>query len=108
MTPVTMPGKAVGTTTRATTWVCVAPIPTAASRILGGTRLIASSAVSRIVGTISSARATPPAGAENPPVTTTTVANANTPARIDGSPVSTLAAKRTALAVCVSGPNSVM
>ena len=89
--------------TLVTTCVGVAPIPIAASRILDGTRLIASSAVSRTVGSISSASATPPAGAENSPVTTTTVAKANTPARIDGSPVSTLAAKRTAEAVASIG-----
>ncbi len=108
ITPVRMPGRAVGKITQVTTCVGVAPMPIAASRILAGTRLIASSAVSRIVGTIRSASATPPAGAENSPVATTTVAYANTPARIDGRPVSTLAAKRTAAAVRVSGPNSAM
>src|SRR5215469_13968237 len=54
MTPVRIPDKAVGTTTCETTWVGVAPMPTAASRIRGGTLLIASSAVRRIVGSIRS------------------------------------------------------
>jgi hypothetical protein len=83
-------------------------MPIAASRIRDGTRLMASSAVSMIVGSISNASAAPPAGAENPPVTTTTVANANTPARIDGRPVSTLAANCTAFAILLSAPKSAM
>src|SRR5271166_2950632 len=92
MTPVRIPGKAVGRITLVTTCVGVAPIPIAASRIRDGTRLMASSAVSMIVGSMSNASAAPPAGAENPPVTTTTVANANTPAKIEGRPVRTFAA----------------
>ncbi len=49
-----------------------------------------------MVGSISRDRATPPASGEKRPVSQTTVPKANTPARIDGSPVSSLAQKRTA------------
>src|SRR5690348_908239 len=106
--PVSIAGAAVGNTTLVTTCVGVAPIPIAASRILAGTPLIASFAVSKTVGNIKSASATPPAGAENLPVATTITAKLKTPARIEGNPVSTFAAKLTAEAVRVSGPNSLM
>ena len=64
MMPVRMPGSAVGSTTLATTWVGVQPMPTAASFIRVGTVRIDSSAVRITVGSISTASATPPATAE--------------------------------------------
>src|SRR5262249_14724143 len=64
ITPVSRPGRAVGSTTFQTTCVWVQPIPMAASRMRCGTILIACSAVKRIVGSIRIARAMPPAGAE--------------------------------------------
>src|SRR5262249_31614415 len=96
MTPVRMAGRAVGSTILQMTWLRVQPIPYAASRVMRDTVFIASSAVSTTVGTINTARATAPAGAEYVPVTSTTLAYAKTPARIDGSPVRVLAARRTA------------
>src|SRR4029453_3590946 len=98
MTPVRMPGSAVGNTIFQITWLRVQPIPYAASLVIRGTIFIASSAVRTTVGTISTARATAPAGAEDEPVMSPTLAYAKTPARIDGSPVKVFAPKRTALA----------
>ena len=64
MTPVRMPGTAVGSSTIQTTWVRVAPMPMAASFIRDGTMRIASSAVRMIVGSIRIDSATAPATAE--------------------------------------------
>ncbi len=57
MTPVRMPGKAVGSMTRRTVWARVAPMPMAASRMRAGTMRMASSEVRMIVGSMSSERA---------------------------------------------------
>ena len=64
---------------------------------------IASSAVSMMVGSISRARPRRRPAAKSRPSDQTTVPKANTPARIDGKPVSTLAAKRTTEAVLPFG-----
>ena len=100
-----MPGSAVGSTTFQTTWVGVQPMPTAASFILVGTadRLLGGqddrrqhqhrqrhAAGERRVGAVRS----------------TTTAKANTPARIEGKPVSTLAGKRATAASRLFGPIS--
>src|SRR5262245_66147287 len=106
MTPVRMPGIAVGRTIFQITWLRVQPRPYAASLVMRGTIFMASSAVSSTVGTISTARATAPAGAEYVPVTSTTLAYAKTPARVEGRPVSVLAEKRTALDSELLGPSS--
>ena len=64
MTPVRIPGRAVGSTIFQIIWVRVHPIPSAASFILRGTVFIASSAVRTTVGSIKTASETPPAQAE--------------------------------------------
>ena len=56
------------------TWVWVQPIPWAASFMIRGTIFMASSAVKITVGTMSKAKAIPPAGAEYVPVIKTTAA----------------------------------
>ncbi len=88
------------------TWVCVAPIPIAASRISSLTERIASSVVRTIVGSISSVSATPPAMGEKRPVASTMTPYAKTPARIDGNPLSSLAQNRTTDAARPSGLTS--
>ena len=64
ITPVRIPGSAVGSTIFQIIWVRVQPMPSAASFILRGTIFMASSAVSTTVGSIRIASDTPPAIAE--------------------------------------------
>ena len=64
MTPVKIPGSAVGSSTIHAVWVWVAPMPMAASFIFSGTMRKASSAVSTMVGSIRIESARPPAIAE--------------------------------------------
>jgi len=51
-----------------------------------------------MVGSVKTAKATPPASAEDVPVERTTTENANTPQIIEGIPVKSLATNRTILA----------
>ena len=64
ITPVMTPGSAVGSVTLRITWVRVQPMPYAASFMIFGTIFKDSSAVRMTVGTMSTASAAPPAGAE--------------------------------------------
>ena len=64
MTPVRMPGIAVGSSTIHTVCVLVAPMPMAASFMRAGTMRIASSEVRMMVGSIRIESATAPATAE--------------------------------------------
>ena len=70
--PVTIAGKAAGKTILSTVWKLEAPTPTDAQRTSWGTICNASSVVRTIIGSISIARAKPPAKAEKPPVRKTT------------------------------------
>ena len=62
----------------------------------------------RIVGSMSTASATPPAYAENVPLAATTMAKAKTPQMIEGIPVRSLATIRTACARRPEGAYSLM
>ena len=64
MTPVKIPGIAVGKSTIQTVCVFVAPMPIAASFMRAGTMRIASSEVRMMVGNIRIDKATAPAMAE--------------------------------------------
>ena len=72
ITPVRIPGRAVGSMTRRTVCARVAPMPIAASRMCAGTMRIASSEVRMIVGSMSSDKAAAPATADLPISTTST------------------------------------
>ena len=63
---------------------------------------MALSDVRMMVGNMRIESAIAPAIAEKPPIASTTAPYANTPARMDGKPVSTLAANRTAPANLLS------
>jgi hypothetical protein len=92
--PVMMPGRVVRMTTERLVLHRGYPRARAASRRELGTSLIISSVVRRIMGTMSSARATLPARAEKCFCVATIQAQAKTPTTIEGVPFSTSATKR--------------
>src|SRR3954453_23167145 len=93
--PVRMPGSAAGTMTLKTARPRVAPRASAPSRRPPGTRRSNSSVVRTTIGIISSPSATPPAMALKRFTGSTTMPYAKMPTTIDGTPLSTSAAKRT-------------
>ena len=96
MAPVTMPARAVGSTTRSTTFHSGTPRARPASRSEAGTSRTISSVVRTTIGSMMTASATPPATAENRRMGRTTSVYAKIPMTIDGTPLSTSARKRTA------------
>jgi hypothetical protein len=95
--PVTIPGSAAGTSTRNVVRQCGTPSASDDSRTPLGTRRSISSEVRATIGSISTARATPPAHAEKLPNGNTRMVKANKPITMEGMPVSTSSRKRTAV-----------
>ena len=88
MTPVMIPARAVGSTTRRITFHSGSPSASAASRNELGTSRIISSVVRSTIGNMITASAMPPAKAEKCCRGRTTTAYAKMPMTIDGTPFS--------------------